>query len=172
VAQPDFVKKVDAMTKSVPMAQWKTYLRWHLARSASPYLAKAFVDEWFSFRQTLTGAKVLQPRWKRCVAAVDGMLGEAPAQPFVKAYLGEDGKQTATDMVAGIETSMKATLDSLSWFDDATRTQAGSKLSKVLNKIGYPAKWPNYASLTVSRASLFADIAAAVAFEQKRQLSK
>ena len=172
VAQPDFVKKVDAMSKSVPMAQWKVYLRWHLARSASPYLAKAFVDEWFSFRQTMTGQKTLQPRWKRCVAAVDGMMGEALAQPFVKAYLGEDGKQAATDMVAGIETSMKSTLDGLSWFDDATRTQAGSKLAKVLNKIGYPAKWRNYDSLTVSRASLFADVAAAVAFEQKRELTK
>src|SRR6185437_4117941 len=117
VGQPDFVKKLDAMTKSVPMAQWRTYLRWHLARAASPFLSQKFVDEWFKFRQVLTGAKTLQPRWKRCVRAIDENMGEALAQPFVKAYLGEDGKQAASNMVAGIEASMKTELDSLSWMD-------------------------------------------------------
>jgi putative endopeptidase len=174
VGQPDFVKKVDAMTKSVPVAQWKTYLRWHLARAASPYLSQKFVDEWFKFRQTLTGAKTLQPRWKRCVKVVDQMLGEALAQPFVKAYLGEDGKQAASAMVAGIETSMKTDLDGLSWMDDATRTQAETKLGKILNKIGYPAKWRNYDALApqVSRGSLWANVAAGATFENHRELAK
>ena len=35
--------------------------------SASPCLSQKFVDEWFHFRQALTGTKTLQPRWKRCV---------------------------------------------------------------------------------------------------------
>ena len=172
VAEPDFLAKVDAMSKSVPMAQWKTYLRWHLAAWASPYLSKQFVDEWFSFRQTLTGQKTLQPRWKRCVATIDRGMGEALAQPFVKAYLGEDGKRAAEQMVAGIETSMKNTLDTLSWMDDPTRTQAELKLSKVLNKIGYPVKWRNYDALTVSRTSLLADETAAGVFETNRELAK
>jgi endothelin-converting enzyme/putative endopeptidase len=172
VAQPDFVKKVDAMSKSVPASQWRTYLRWHLARSMSPYLSQKFVDEWFKFRQTLTGAKTLQPRWKRCVRVVDQNMGEALAQPFVKAYLGDDGKQAASNMVAGIEASMKANLDGLAWFDDATRTQAETKLSKILNKIGYPAKWRNYDALTVSKGSLLANVMAGATFENARELRK
>jgi putative endopeptidase len=174
VGQPDFVKKLDAMTKSVPIPQWKTYLKWQVARSASPYLSQKFVDEWFKFRQTLTGAKTLQPRWKRCVKVVDQMMGEALAQPFVKAYLGEDGKQAASNMVAGIETSMKADLDGLSWMDDPTRTQSEAKLTKIQNKIGYPAKWRNYDALapSVSRASLWGNVAAGAAFETHREMAK
>jgi endothelin-converting enzyme/putative endopeptidase len=172
VAQPDFVKKVDAMSKSVPAAEWRTYLRWHLAKTTSPYLSQKFVDEWFHFRQVLTGAKTLQPRWKRCVNAVDHMMGEALARPFVKEYLGEDGKHMAEQMVAGIETSMKADLDSLSWMDEATRTKAEEKLSKVLNKIGYPAKWRSYDGVGVDRKSLLANVANASAFEVKRELTK
>lgn len=174
VGQPDFVKKLDAMTRSVPIPQWKTYLRWHLARAMSQYMSQKFVDEWFKFRQTLTGAKTLQPRWKRCVKVVDGMMGEALAQPFVKAYLGEDGKQAASNMVGGIEASMKADLEGLTWMDDATRTQSLAKLAKILNKIGYPAKWRNYDTLapSISRASLIADVSAGAAFESHREMAK
>jgi endothelin-converting enzyme/putative endopeptidase len=172
VAVPDFVKKVDAMTKSVPMAQWKTYLRWHLARTASPYLSQKFVDEWFKFSQVLRGTKVMPPRWKRCVETIDHAMGEALAQPFVAAYLGEDGKQAAAQMVAGIEASMKSTLDGLSWMDDATRTQAEAKLAAIMNKIGYPSKWRNYDALTISRGSLLANVAAGEAFENARELKK
>jgi putative endopeptidase len=172
VAEPEFFKKLDAMSKSVRMPEWRSYLRWHLVKSASPYLSQKFVDEWFHFRQVLTGTKTLQPRWKRCVNAVDHMMGEALAQPFVKAYLGEDGKKAAEDMVVGIESSMKGELDGLSWMDDATRTKAEEKLGKVLNKIGYPNHWRNYDGLEISRGSLLADVGAASAFETKRELNK
>jgi putative endopeptidase len=172
VAEPEFFKKLDAMTRSIPVPEWKTYLRWHLAKSMSPYLSQGFVDEWFSFQQVLTGAKTLQPRWKRCVKAVDHMMGEALAQPFVKLYLGDEGKRMAEGMVAGIETSMKGTLDTLSWMDDVTRTKAEEKLAKILNKIGYPARWRSYDGLDITRGSLVANIANASAFEVKRELDK
>ena len=172
VAEPDFFKKLATMTRSVRAPEWKTYLRWHLASSMSPYLSPSFVDEWFHFQQVLSGAKTLQPRWKRCVNAVDHLMGEALAQPFVKAYLGEDGKGMAEGMVAGIETSMKGDLDSLSWMDEATRSKAEEKLGKILNKVGYPARWRSYDGLSITRGSLAANVANASAFEVKRELGK
>jgi endothelin-converting enzyme/putative endopeptidase len=172
VAEPEFFKKVDALAKSAPLPQWKAYLRWHVAKAASPHLSQKFVDEWFRFQQVLNGTKALQPRWKRCVRTIDRTMGEALAQPFVKQYLGEDGKRTAESMVAAIETSMKGDLESLKWMDDATRAKAEEKLTKILNKIGYPAHWRNYDALSVGRDSLVGDVAAANAFELKRELDK
>ena len=172
VAQPDFVKELDGMTKSIKMADWRTYLRWHLGRGASPWLSRKFVDEWFLFRQVLTGIKVLQPRWKRCVRFADEMMGEALAQPFVKEHLGEDGKQAAAQMVEGIEASMKNDLASLAWMDDATRTKAEDKLARIDNKIGYPAKWRSYDGLAIERASFLANAERASAFEVKRELGE
>jgi endothelin-converting enzyme/putative endopeptidase len=172
VAQPEFFKKLDELAKKVPVADWRAYLRWHVVSSASPFLPQKFVDEAFHFRQVLTGTKVLQPRWKRCVRFIDGMMGEALAQPFVKEHLGEDGKRAAQDMVAGIEVSMKTDLEGLPWMDDATRTKAEEKLAKIDNKIGYPAKWRSYDGLAVGRDSLLKNVAAAQAFEVKRQMSK
>jgi endothelin-converting enzyme/putative endopeptidase len=172
VAQPEFVANIDAMVKAGNLVEWKTYLRWQLGRASSPYLSQKFVDEWFHFRQVLTGTKALQPRWKRCVHFTDQMLGEALAQPFVAATLGDDGKRAAEQMVAGIETAMKSDLEGLPWMDADTRTKAEDKLAKIVNMIGYPVKWRNYDALAIDRASFFGNVSRATTFEVKRQLAK
>jgi putative endopeptidase len=172
VAQPEFVKKLDSMVTSVKMADWRTYLRWHLLRSASPYLSQRFVDEWFRFRQILTGTKTLKPRWKRCVGFVDSMMGEALAQPFVKEHLGEDGKRAAEQMVAGIERSMRDDLEGLSWMDEPTRTKAEEKLARIVNKIGFPARFRSYDGLSIDRASFVKSVQNGTEFEVRRRLNK
>ncbi len=172
VAQPDFVKKFDQMAKTVPVADWRVYLRWHLLAGASPWLSKPFVDEWFRFRQVLTGAKSLQPRWKRCVRFADQGMGEALAQPFVKQFLGDEGKAAAKRMVAGIEGSMKVDIEALAWMDDATRAKAVEKLAKVTNKIGYPESWRSYAGLVTDRSSFVGNVRKANELEVRRRLAK
>ena len=78
VATPDFFKAVNPQLSSVPIADWQTYLRWHLINNTAPALSAAFVDEDFNFKgKTLQGAKENLPRWKRCVAATDRVMGEA-----------------------------------------------------------------------------------------------
>src|SRR5207237_6416366 len=67
VAQPEFFRTLSTELNAVPLADWKSYLTWHLARSQSPVLSSKFVNEDFHFSQQLTGAKVLLPRWKRCL---------------------------------------------------------------------------------------------------------
>src|SRR5580658_3772528 len=172
VGQPEFVKKFDQMTKTVAVADWRTYLRWHLLGGVSPWLSRPFVDEWFHFRQVLTGAKSLQPRWKRCVRFADQWLGEALAQPFVKESLGDDGKAAAKRMVAGIEGSMKIDIEALPWMDDATRAKAEEKLAKVTNKIGYPESWRSYAGLVTDRSSFVGNVRKANELEVRRRLAK
>ena len=49
VAQPDAIKAVDTALASVSLADWKTYLRWHLIHNAATTLSAKFVDENFDF---------------------------------------------------------------------------------------------------------------------------
>src|SRR5262249_35156253 len=73
VTEPDFYKELMRQLRMMPLDDVKSYLRWHVARVASPYLSSAFVNENFAFfSKTLRGVKELRPRWKRCVALVDG----------------------------------------------------------------------------------------------------
>src|SRR6267142_845488 len=66
VGDPAFFKQVNAALASEPLANWKTYLRLHVADSSAQYLSAKFVQENFDFyRKYLRGAKEQQPRWKR-----------------------------------------------------------------------------------------------------------
>src|ERR1035437_3336026 len=53
VRQPEFFKAFGERAPKTPLAVWKTYLRWHLLRSAAPYLPKRFEQEAFAFQGTV-----------------------------------------------------------------------------------------------------------------------
>jgi putative endopeptidase len=173
VAAPNFFKGMDAQLKSVPLPDWKTYLRWHLAHHAAPYLSSAFVNENFNFfRKQLYGAKELAPRWKRCTNYVDRDLGEALGKVYVKRVFTPDTKERTTEMLREIEEAMGRDIESLPWMSDATKKQALAKLHAVANKIGYPDKWRDYSTLAIERGDLLGNFERSAVFEFKRQLAR
>ena len=63
VAHPEFFTAVNKMLTEVPVADWKTYLRWHLITAAAPSLSSQFEIENFNFfGKTLEGRKEQLPR--------------------------------------------------------------------------------------------------------------
>ncbi|MDB4967208.1 MAG: Endothelin-converting enzyme 1 [Myxococcales bacterium] len=173
VRSPEFFAALSKELTRSSLADWKTYLRWHLIKDLAPVLSKAFVDENFAFYgKTLQGTTEIEPRWKRCVQRIDASLGFQLGQEFVKKTFGADGKKLTLDMVKQVEAAMNTNLDGLSWFDDATRKQAHEKLSAIDNKIGYPDKWRDYSALEVTKDSLVQNAIAATTFETRRQMAK
>ena len=85
VATPDFFKAMNQQLTSLAFGDWQTYLRWHLINSTAGALSSKFVDEDFNFKGTvLQGSKENLPRWKRCAAGTDRVLGEALGEVYVK----------------------------------------------------------------------------------------
>ena len=173
VEVPDFFKAFEEQLKTVSLDRWKTYLRWHLVHAAAPALSSAFVDENFAFYgKTLTGAKELRPRWKRCVDLADNLLGEALGERYVEATFGAQGKERMSKMVGALEKALASDLEELPWMTEATKKQAFGKLNAIANKIGYPDKWRDYGAIEVARGDLGGNARRAAAFETKRQLGK
>ena len=140
---------------------------------AAPLLTDALVKESFRFYgQTLRGAKELRPRWKRCVALVDGALGEALGRAYVERTFGADGKTRMQRLVTALSAAMQADIATLPWMSPVTRKEAGAKLAAIENKIGYPERWRDYSSVTISRADLLGNAERATAFEVRRILGK
>src|SRR5258708_40158721 len=141
VTEPEFYQELQRQLRLMPLDDAKTYLRWHYARSASPYLSNAFVNENFAFfSRTLRGVKELRPRWKRCVSLVDSQLGEALGEEFVRRTFSPELKQKTLHMTRQIEQAMEDDLIRLEWMSAATRQKALEKLRAIVNKIGYPDK--------------------------------
>jgi predicted metalloendopeptidase len=173
VVEPNFFKALDAELKSVSMDDLKTYLRWQLVHSQTNSLPKVFQDEDFNFYgRTLRGAKELQPRWKRCVAAVDGDLGEALGKVFVEKYYPPEAKARTLKMVNQLEAALKQDISELPWMSEVTKKQALVKLAAIQNKIGYPAKWRNYTALKIEHGDALGNSLRANAFEVHRELAK
>jgi endothelin-converting enzyme/putative endopeptidase len=165
VAQPEFMAAVSDLVKTTPMADLRLYLRFAVARHAAPSLGHAFVDADFTFRQALTGAKVIEPRWKRCVRTIDRLMGEALGQAFVKTAFSEQEKTDVRHMVDNLQSAMGDDIAHLPWMDDATRAEARGKLALFTKKIGYPDHWRDYTALHIDRASYAANVDAGIAFD-------
>jgi putative endopeptidase len=173
VASPPFFKQMNADLKGESIDHWKTYLRFHVADGASPYLSSKFVDENFDFyRKYLRGATEMQPRWKRCVQYTNRDLGEALGQAYVRKVFSPELKQSTLEMVQRIETAMEQRIQHLDWMSPETKKQALVKLHGIRNKIGYPDKWRDYSSVNVTREDFAGNVRNAVAFEQRRQIAK
>ena len=173
VTQPAFLQELEKQLQTQSLDDIKTYLRWHLVHSQSPFLSSAFVNENFDFfSKTLHGTPQLRARWKRCVALTDDELGEALGQEFVQRAFSPELKQKTLTMTKQIEHAMQEDINQLAWMSPATKQKALEKLHSVVNKIGYPDKWRDYSSVTINRGDFLGNVERATLFESKRQLSK
>lgn len=173
VTAPDFLKEMEELLKSIPLSDWKTYLRWHLINTAAPALSARFVDEDFHFKGTvLRGTTENLERWKRCANATDTALGEALGQAYVKKTFPPEAKDRALEMVHNIESALRQDISTLSWMGPETRKQALTKLAAIRNKIGYPDKWRDYSALKIERGPYVLNLFRADRFEFNRDLAK
>jgi putative endopeptidase len=173
VTWPDFFADLNSQIDATSLDDLKTYLRFHLVSAESPELPAAFVNENFAFNsQYLLGVKELQPRWKRCVRATDGDLGEALGQVYVRETFPPEMKAATLEMTRRIEDAMALRIAALDWMSPQTKQQAIGKLHKIRNKIGYPDVWRDYSSVNILPADYFGDDARATAFEVHRRINK
>jgi endothelin-converting enzyme/putative endopeptidase len=173
VTEPAFFKALNARLQAMSLADVRTYLRWHLASSLSDALDDRFVQANFDFYgHTLTGTPQLKARWKRCVQLVDVQLGEALGQEFVARNFTPELKAATVQMTDEIEVAMGRSIDSLAWMSAQTKARAHEKLKAIVNKVGYPERWRDYAGLAVQRGDFVGNVLRGNAFEAKRRLAK
>lgn len=173
IGVPDFFKNLNTVIEKASVDDLKSYLMWHYISAFANTLSKPFVDENFDFYgRYLTGAKELQPRWKRCVQSTDRELGDALGQEWVKRAFAGESKEKTQELVNAIEKQMAVDIDSLTWMSDTTKQQALQKLKGVTNKIGYPEKWKNYSAVEISDTNYPADVVHTTEFEVARRLAK
>lgn len=173
VREPSFFTDLAGILKSADLESWKSWMRWHLISDAAPYLPKAFVDENFAFYGTaLTGTPQIKDRWKRGVALVEGVLGEAVGKLYVEKYFPPKAKEKMSTLVDNLIEAYRQDINALEWMGEETKKKALDKLAKFTPKIGYPDKWRDYSTLTIDRADLFGNVKRAELFELHRNINK
>ncbi|MDC8783800.1 M13 family metallopeptidase [Roseateles koreensis] len=169
VRQPSAVVGLAGLVGSVPLSDWKLYLKLHVLDESAPVLPQAFRDAHFAFRgAALTGAKQALPRWQQGISDVNGALGEAVGQLYVAAHFPPAAKARMQEMVVRLLAAYRDSIDGLSWMTPATQAAAREKLAKYMVKIGYPDAWRDYSKLEVRAGDALGNSLRAAAFEYRR----
>jgi len=173
VRQPGYLRGLNTLLASVPLATWKAYARTRLLDAYAPYLSAELARTRFAFAGTVLGGATQQrPRWQRGVAAVEQALGDALGKRFVARHFPPESQQRMTALVANLLAAYRDSIESLDWMSPATRQEALAKLATFNAKIGYPKHPVDTTALVVDRADLFGNMRRAREFEADRGLAK
>jgi putative endopeptidase len=172
VGQPNFLRRAGELVNSVPLEDWRAYLRYHLISAAAPWLSSDFANENFTYSSLYSGAKEMLPRWKRCLRVTDDQLGEALGQAYVDKTFSPKAKAEAKQVIDDIRESFRNRVTNLTWMSDSTKRYALGKLSRMNEKVGYPDKWRDYSALRVEDGSFAANLLRANEFEWQRTINR
>jgi len=172
VGQPAYYEKLNALLKSVPLNEWKLYLRASSISNYAGVLSKPFVDAAFEFNKVLSGQAVQKSRGEIMADNVDNTLGQALGQLYVKKYFSEDAKKRALELVNNLHQALAKRIDKLDWMSDSTKQKAKEKLFAITKKIGYPDKWRDYSNITIEKGKYFQNVVSAASGNYQFQLAK
>ena len=158
MGQPAYYDKLNELLKSIPINDWKIYLKATTLQNYAGALGKPFTDADFEFTKALSGQAVQKPRAQVMTEQVDRLLGQALGQLYVKRYFNEDAKKRVLDLVNNLQKAFENRINHLDWMSDSTKVKAKEKLYAITKKIGYPDKWRDYDKVQIERTKYFENI--------------
>ena len=170
--QPAYYDKLNILLKSIPINDWKTYLKAATLRNYAATLGKPFTDADFTFTKALSGQAVAKPRAQIMTEQVDRLLGQALGQLYVKRYFNEDAKKRVLDLVNNLQKAFENRINHLDWMSDSTKVKAKEKLYAITKKIGYPDKWRDYDKVQIEPNKYFENILSLYENQYQHELAK
>lgn len=173
VGQPEALAEAVKILDTLPVDQQVVYLQWKLINHAASFLSDEIVEQNFDFYgRTMSGAQEMQPRWKRAVSTVSGVLGEAVGQMYVEKYFPATAKERMVQLVKNLQEALGERIKNLEWMSDSTKVRALEKLAAFHVKIGYPDKWKDYSTLDIKDDSFYANIERAIVWSSDESMAK
>lgn len=173
VGQIDHLKECGKLLAEEPLEDIKTLFLWQAIDGSASFLSDEIYMANFDFYgRIMSGSEEPRPLWKRAVGIVEGSLGEAVGQMYVKKYFPKENKERMLNLVHNLQASFKDRIENLTWMSDETKAKAIDKLMSMTIKIGYPDKWRDYSALDIDpKLSYYENVQRAAKFEQEYSLS-
>ena len=173
VRQPSYFEELNGIIADTPIETWKNYLAFHVMDTAAPLLDETTDTIAFEYRnRILYGQAEQQPRWKRGIQMVNGLLGEAVGKLYVAEYFPPEAKAKMEELVQNVIVTLEDSIDELEWMTEETRIKAREKLSKFTPKIGYPDVWKDYSTLEIIAGDNFGNVRRAQEWAYQQDLDK
>jgi putative endopeptidase len=151
VWQPGAAKSLAALIESEPLQAWLDYLRFHVIDRHADVLPRAFVAQSFALHGiAVAGLKQQRPRMQRAMEATEEAMSGALGRMYVERYFSAELKARVQRITADVIAAFREHVAAASWMSPASKTQALAKLQTLYFGVGYPERWPDYSTLTVS----------------------
>jgi endothelin-converting enzyme/putative endopeptidase len=152
---------------------WKDWMTFHFLNDNAALLPRAFDEANFEFfSRTLRGVQQQRDRWKRGLGVLNGTLGEAVGEIYVRRHFPDESRRQMTELIANLRAAFTERLQNLSWMDEATRTEALAKLAAFDPRIGNPVRFIDYSPIRVDPADVLGNSLRAGQFEWNLQVSR
>ena len=173
IGQIPHLQEAGRMLDEEPLEDLKTLFAWQVIEGASSFLTTEIYMTSFDFYgKVLSGREEPSPLWKRAVGVVNGTLGEAVGQMYVKKYFPEENKARMLALVHNLQKALGQRIENLEWMSRETKDKALEKLNAMTIKIGYPDTWRDYSNLDINMEdTYYANMQRAAKFEQEYSLS-
>lgn len=166
VAQPEPIHEVEKILAEASVDDQKAFMEWKLINSASSYLSDDLRACNFDFYgRVMSGKQQDRPRWKRAVATVEGVLGEALGEKYVEKYFPAAAKERMVKLVKNLQDALAERIKVQEWMSDSTKEVALDKLASFYVKVGYPDKWRDYSGLEIKNDSYWDNIVRSNVFD-------
>lgn len=173
IGQIRHLQEAGKMLEDEPLEDLKTLFAWQVIDGSATYLTDEIYNANFDFYgKILSGREEPSPLWKRAVSIVNGSLGEAVGEMYVKKYFPEENKARMLALVKNLQKALGERIQALEWMSDTTKVKALEKLNAMTIKIGYPDTWRDYTDLQIDpKLSYYANLERVTEFTYNYNIS-
>ncbi len=172
-AQTSAITAEGQLFAEVSVETWKDWMTFHFLNDNATFLPRAFDQANFDFySRTLRGVEQQRDRWKRGLGVLDGALGEAVGEIYVRRHFPAESRRQMTELIANLRSAFTERLERLEWMDEPTRREALTKLAAFDPRIGNPEHFIDYSTIRVARDDILGNVQRAGEFGWNLQLSR
>jgi putative endopeptidase len=137
VWQPTAIEGAAKLLASIPLDTWRDYLRFHAIDHDADVLPRGFA-------RAPRAEDVTQQ-------ALSGLLGRLYTEQHFRASDKARVELIARNVIA----AFREHVERVKWLTPASKVKALDKLDNLYFGVGYPEKWPDYSTLTISPTDAF-----------------
>ena len=167
------VRDLARLYAETPIETWRSYLAFRLLDQWASFLSRDWRDAHFRFHdRMLSGLTEPPPREQEAVAMAGNSLGDDVGRLYVARYFPPEAKAAVETMIGYIRDAYRDRIAENAWMDEATRAEALRKLDRIVEYVGYPDRYLDYAAIRIDAADLVGNLRRIAEWEEADSLAQ
>ncbi len=173
MVNPALFAELNTLVGTLKPDQWKTYLRFQVGDTMSPYLAKSYRDANFEFRgRVLKGQIAPAPRWQQVLDAINTAAGPMLGREYAGRYLPAVSKSKAESIAQNVRDALARSIERSTWMSASAKQEAKAKIDKLKIEIGTPRRDLDYSVQPMGRGSFGSNILIASTWRHREEMKR